>query len=144
MIGVQLVELLKKCGAIVYVVSLDSSKILNDVIFLKKDLRYFENCLEVCKDKDIVFHLAGVKGSPKMNIEKPASFMVPTLMFSINMMEAALRQNVSNYLLTSSIGVYNKALYLKRIVFGNISSQNDKLMGKRICGSQRHIKFNMI
>ena len=65
MIGVQLVELLKKCGAIVYVVSLDSSKILNDVIFLKKDLRYFENCLEVCKDKDIVFHLAGVKGSPK-------------------------------------------------------------------------------
>ena len=139
MIGVQLVELLKKCGAIVYVVSLDSSKILNDVIFLKKDLRYFENCLEVCKDKDIVFHLAGVKGSPKMNIEKPASFMVPTLMFSINMMEAALRQNVSNYLLTSSIGVYaQSSLFKEDSVWKTFPSQNDKFPGwaKRICELQ--------
>jgi len=139
MIGVQLVELLKKCGAIVSVVSLDSPKILNGVNFLKKDLRYFENCLEVCKDKDIVFHLAGVKGSPKMNIEKPASFMVPTLMFSINMMEAALRQNVSNYLLTSSIGVYaQSSLFKEDSVWKTFPSQNDKFPGwaKRICELQ--------
>jgi GDP-L-fucose synthase len=139
MIGVQLVELLKKSGAIVSVVSLDSPKILNEVNFLKKDLRYFDNCLEVCKDKDIVFHLAGVKGSPKMNIEKPASFMVPTLMFSINMMEAALRQNVSHYLLTSSIGVYaQNSIFKEDSVWETFPSQNDRFPGwaKRICELQ--------
>ena len=74
-----------------------------------------------------------------MNIEKPASFMVPTLMFSINMMEAALRQNVSNYLLTSSIGVYaQSSLFKEDSVWKTFPSQNDKFPGwaKRICELQ--------
>ena len=52
-------------------------------------MRSLENCLSVTRNQNIVFHLAGVKGSPKMTSQQPASFMVPTLMFSINMMEAA-------------------------------------------------------
>ena len=58
---------------------------------LKLDLRDFNNCLSVSEGIDIVFHLAGVKGSPKMT-KRPASFMVPTLQFSLNMMEAAKRR----------------------------------------------------
>ena len=38
-----------------------------------------------------------------MTLKKPASFMTPTLMFSINMMEAARRQKVKRYLFTSNI-----------------------------------------
>ena len=36
----------------------------------------FNNCLKLCKNKDIVFHLAGIKGSPVMATKKPASFFV--------------------------------------------------------------------
>ena len=58
---------------------------------------------------DYVFHLAGIKGSPAMTAEQPASFFVPTLQFSINMMEAARRQGIVKYLFTSSVGVYEPA-----------------------------------
>ncbi len=140
MIGVQLVKLLKVYEADITVVSLDNQGILDDKItFIQKDLRYFENCMAACEDQEIVFHLAGVKGSPKMNIEKPASFMVPTLMFSINMMEAAIRSNVSNYLLTSSIGVYAKDnIFKEENVWKTFPSDNDKFPGwaKRICELQ--------
>ena len=46
---------------------------------IEKILRIYANCLAMCKNKDIVFHLAGIKGSPKMAKEKPASFLVPTI-----------------------------------------------------------------
>ena len=127
MIGTQLVSILKDLNANVTVVSLDDSKILKGIKFVKKDLRYFDNCLEVCKNQEIVFHLAGVKGSPKMNLEKPASFMTPTIMFSVNMMEAALRSNVSNYLFTSSIGVYAKnKVFIEEDVWNTFPSPNDR------------------
>ena len=92
MIGRQLVDLLINSGAKVTVVALDDSVNIENVFYLKKDLRNFDNCLEVCKNKDIVFHLAGIKGSPKMTMEQPASFFVNTLTFSLNMMEAARRK----------------------------------------------------
>ena len=107
LIGRQLANILLLYGAKVTVVSLDTPFDLDQRIkFVKKDLRNFNNCLKVCKGIDFVFHLAGVKGSPDMTLNKPASFMTPTLMFSINMMEAARRQKVKRYLLASSIGVY--------------------------------------
>ena len=74
MIGRQLVDLLINSGAKVTVVAMDDSVNIENVFYLK-DLRNFDNCLEVCKNKDIVFHLAGIKGSPKMTMEQPASFL---------------------------------------------------------------------
>ena len=44
-----------------------------------------------------------------MTNERPASFMVPTIQFSVNMMEAARRNRVERFLFTSSIGVYEPA-----------------------------------
>ena len=110
LIGRQLVDILISYGSKVSVVSLDSPKNLDKKVkFIKSDLRIFSNCLKVCKGIDLVFHLAGVKGSPDMTLRKPASFMIPTLLFSINMMEAARLAKVSNYLFTSSVGVYAPA-----------------------------------
>lgn len=139
LIGIQLAKKLKSLGANLTIVSLDNPKILKDFTIIKKDLRYFDNCLEVCEGQEIIFHLAGVKGSPKMNIEQPASFMVPTLMFSINMMEAAIRKKVSNYLLTSTIGVYAQdKIFKENNVWSTFPSPNDKFPGwaKRICELQ--------
>ena len=53
------------------------------------DLRNFNNCLKLCKNKDIVFHLAGIKGSPVMATKKPASFFVPLILLNTNLLEAA-------------------------------------------------------
>ena len=76
MIGIQLVNILSKYKANVSVVSLDDpSNLPNGVKFDKLDLRNFENCTKISKKTDIVFHLAGIKGSPKMAVQKPASFI---------------------------------------------------------------------
>ena len=41
---------------------------------MQVDLRDFNQCLMACNGMDYVFHLAGVKGSPAMTAQQPASF----------------------------------------------------------------------
>jgi GDP-L-fucose synthase len=74
-----------------------------------------------------------------MSAERPASFFVPTLQFSLNMMEAARRQGVDRYLLTSSIGVYQPAdVFHEDSVWTTFPSPNDRFAGwaKRMCELQ--------
>ena len=73
MIGKQLVKLLEKRGANVSVADLPF------------DLRDRNICKSMCYQKDIVFHLAGSKGSPQRCMEQPASFSVPMIQFNANM-----------------------------------------------------------
>lgn len=139
MIGYQLIKLLSECSCEITIVSLDNKTQFKNIKFVNADLRSFDNCINVTKNKDIVFHLAGIKGSPKMTSEKPASFMVPTIMFSINMMEAARRNKVENYLFTSSVGVYEpKEILFEEDVWNSFPSKNDEFAGwaKRICELQ--------
>ena len=136
MIGRSLVNLLLKRGAIVTVADLTKPVDLPDgVEFTQVDLRFFDNCLDICKGKDYVFHLAGVKGSPKMCIEQPVDFMVPMLQFNTNMTQAAFESNVKWYLYTSSVGVYSPAeVFYEESVWETFPSPNDKYAGwaKRI------------
>jgi len=97
MIGQELIELLDKLGADVRVADIKKGC----------DLRDFDNCLQACEGMDFVFHLAGVKGSPKLTNEKPADFMGPMLQFDTNMILAAQLQGVRRFLYTSSIAVLN-------------------------------------
>ncbi len=131
LIGRPLVELLLEAGAAVRVVSLDDpARAPEGCEFVCADLTYLDRCLEVCADIDIVFHLAGVKGSPAMTARRPASFFVPTLMFSLNMMEAARRRGVQRYLFTSSIGVYAPAeVFREDDVWSTFPSPNDRFAG---------------
>ena len=140
MIGQALCSRLVDLEAEVTIASLDNSSLApKGTRHLKLDLRDFKNCLSVTEGIDIVFHLAGVKGSPKMTQERPASFMVPTLQFSLNMMEAARRQGVKRYLFTSSVGVYQPAeVFEEDSVWRSFPSPNDRFAGwaKRICELQ--------
>ena len=131
LIGQPLVKMLLDQGAIVTVVSLDNpSRCPNGALFKQADLRDFNECVSVCKDQEIVFQLVGIKGSPKMCAEKPASFFVPTIMFSFNMMEAARRAGVGRYLFTSSIGVYQPAdIFREDDVWKTFPSPNDRFAG---------------
>ena len=99
LIGNQLVKLLTHSGAIVKIAD---KKIDDDM-----DLTNYDNCLEACYDMDYVFNLLCVKGSPKAMKERPASHLVPMLMFNTNLMEAARECKVQRYLYTSSVGVYH-------------------------------------
>lgn len=131
LIGRPLVEMLITQGANVTVVSLDDpSRAPQGAVFKRADLREFSNALEICKDQQIVFHLAGVKGSPAMTAKRPASFFVPTITFNTNMMEAARRAGVERFLFTSSVGVYSPAeVFYEDDVWKTFPSPNDKFAG---------------
>ena len=131
LIGRPLVDQLIQAGANVTVVSLDDpSRAPEGVRFVRADLREFSNCMEVCEGRDIVFQLAGVKGSPAMTAKRPSSFFVPTIQFSINMMEAARRQEVERFLFTSSVGVYSPAeVFYEDDVWKTFPSPNDRFAG---------------
>lgn len=131
LIGRPLTEMLVAAGAELTVISLDDpSRAPKGVKFIRSDLRNFDNCLTACEGQDIVFHLAGVKGSPKMTAQMPASFFVPTLQFSVNMMEAAFQAGVKRYLFTSSIGVYQPAdVFYEDSVWTTFPSPNDRFAG---------------
>ena len=131
LIGVPLVKMLLNQGANVTVVSLDdSSRCPDGAEFKQADLRDFNTCIEVCTNQEVVFQLVGIKGSPKMCAERPASFFVPTITFSFNMMEAARRTGVEYYLFTSSIGVYEPAdVFREDDVWKTFPSPNDRFAG---------------
>ena len=79
-----------------------------------------------------------------MAITKPASFFVPTLQLSINLMEAARICKVDRFLFTSSIGVYKpKKILLEDDVWETFPSKNDWYAGwaKWICELQAEAYF---
>ena len=136
LIGIQLTNLLLTFGAKVTVASLEKNPELpKKVKFFKSDLRILRNCLKVTKKQDFVFHLAGIKGSPKLTMTRPYSFMTPMILFNTNMLEACRVNKVKRYLYTSSIGVYNPQSVMKETdVWKTYPSKNDWYSGwaKRI------------
>jgi GDP-L-fucose synthase len=137
MVGQPLVDMLVEKGAGVTVASLDNpDRVTNpNIKFVKADLRLFTDCLSLTSDKDIVFHVAGVKGSPTLTKTKPASFFVPMLQFNTNVLEAARLSNVGWTLYTSTVGVYGPAeTFVEDDVWNQFPSKNDWFAGwaKRI------------
>jgi GDP-L-fucose synthase len=132
MIGVALVKKLLNQEALVTIASLDNKNIFEgeNVSFKKVDLRNYENCIEVCKNQDFIFHVAGVKGSPAVAAKKPASFFVPTILFNTCLLEAAFRSGAEHILYASSIGVYSPAdIFYEDSVWKSFPSENDKFAG---------------
>ena len=131
MIGRSLINQLidKECK--IYIADLTTPTDLPEgVEHLQVDLRFFDNCMDICKGMNYVFHLAGVKGSPKMCVEQPVDFMVPMLQFNTNMVQAAYEANVDWFLYTSSVGVYSPAeLFQEDSVWSTFPSPNDRYAG---------------
>lgn len=131
LIGRPLVKMLIQRGAKVRIASLDDpSRAHPQAEFKQVNLLRFENCLEVCKGMDYIFHLAGIKGSPAMTLKKPASFFIPLLLMNTNMMEAARQCGAKRYLYTSTIGVYAPCeVFYEDDVWKTFPSENDKFAG---------------
>jgi GDP-L-fucose synthase len=109
LIGREVAYLLAESGAIVRVVSLDKVAVSPKIEYVYGDLTELNFCLDQTKGMDYVFHLAGIKGSIEVTKSKPASFLVPLLMFNTNVLEAARRNGVEKLVYTSSIGAYASA-----------------------------------
>jgi len=84
-----------------------------DVLYEKSDLTYKNVCEELTQGVDVVFHVAGVKGSIEVTKSKPASFFVPLLMFNTAVLEACRVNGVGRVVYTSSIGAYSSAEIFK-------------------------------
>ena len=113
LIGRQVVDILCASGANVKIVSLDNVNINQKAQHIIGDLTGLEFCLNVTKDIDFVFHLAGIKGSMNVSATKLASHFVPTLMFNTNVLESCRINNVRKVVFTSSIGAYPSAEIFK-------------------------------
>ena len=101
MIGIELVKLLILRGANVQAVSLDDVPSVSDMFgenleFIKGDLRDFELCMKISKNKDFVFHLAGIKGSPEVAVSRPNTFFVNTTLFNLNLIETLNKYLLKN------------------------------------------------
>jgi len=127
MIGRQLVSLLLEREADVYIADLNEPvNMPNNIKFLKVDLKEFSSCKSICQGMDYIFSLVGIKASPKICLEKPASIMGPMMQFNTNMLEAAMLANVKWYLYTSTVGVYHPAEILREDdVWQTYPSKND-------------------
>ena len=109
LIGRQVVRKLSDKGYDVTTVSLDRYSFESVSEHLVLDLTDFEACLGVIQGFDIVFHLAGIKGSLEVTRGRPASFLVPMLQMNTNVLEAARRSGTKKLVFTSSIGAYSDA-----------------------------------
>tara|TARA_R100000734_G_C3314802_1_gene106494 strand:+ start:682 stop:1641 length:960 start_codon:yes stop_codon:yes gene_type:complete len=126
MIGRQLVKLLQKESANVYVADLNEPINMSGIIFKKIDLTNYISCLEACQGMDYVFNLVGIKCSPKVIQERPADIMTPMLQFNTNMMSAAMKSDVEWYLYTSTVGVYGNAeIFKEENVWKSFPSKHD-------------------
>jgi GDP-L-fucose synthase len=113
LIGRQVVDVLCESGAHVKIVSLDNVNVNPKAQHIIGDLTSLEFCLNVTKDIDFVFHLAGIKGSMGVSATKLASHFVPTLMFNTNVLESCRINKVQKVVFTSSIGAYPSAEIFK-------------------------------
>ncbi len=110
LIGIPLVKKLVRKGAMVRVASLDSAfPFEHDVEFIKGDLRDRNVCADVMRDIQIVFHLAGIKGSIGVAKTKASTFLVGNILMDIQIMEAARKASVEDFLYVSSICIYPPA-----------------------------------
>jgi GDP-L-fucose synthase len=72
------------------------------------DLRDFNTCLKVCKNIDIVIHLAAKVGGIGFNREFPADLYDDNILMGVNMMKAARLRKVKKFVAIGTICSYPK------------------------------------
>ena len=80
--------------------------VIESTEFVEKDICYAEVCDEICKDMDVVFHLASKVGGIGYYLEKPGEVITQNIRMDQNILEAVLSQNVKRYFYASSAHVY--------------------------------------
>lgn len=74
----------------------------------ESDLRYYNNCLNVCNGADVVIHLAADVGGIGYNQEHPYDLAYNNLAIGINIVQAALATGVEKFVGVGTICEYPK------------------------------------
>lgn len=82
--------------------------------FIKGDIRDLETCMEACKGVDYVLHQAAW-GSVPRSIEMPLLYEEINIRGTLNMMEAARRNQVKKFVFASSSSVYGDHPVLPKV-----------------------------
>jgi len=93
------------------VVSILEKKQVKNIIVphsVENDLRLRENCSEITKNIDIVFHLAAKVGGIGLNQEKPGELFYDNLMMGTNLMEESRKNGVKKFVALGTICSYPK------------------------------------
>lgn len=135
-IGMQLVPELIKRGAVVTAVTLDSEEYADAVLpefvrIVQTDLTSKRMCLELTEGKDIVFDMAGIKGSTTSNSKQYSKVFVNYLRFQTELMDASAKNRVSRYLYAGSQCEYPQMSVPKKEenMWDALPVQNDKYSG---------------
>ena len=114
-IGSSLVKRLVNEGNVVRVLDNQSrgtkehiKNIINDIDFIKGDIRDISAVKMACKGVDIVYHLAFVNGT-EFFYSKPDVVLDVGVKGMINVLEASIENNVKEFILASSSEVYQMA-----------------------------------
>ena len=120
-IGSHLTELLVREGYQVKALSqynsfntwgwLDDTACLNDIEVLTGDVRDPHYCKHITKNVDIVFHLAALIAIPYSYVA-PGSYVDTNVNGTLNICQAAMENNVSRVIHTSTSEVYGTAKYV--------------------------------
>ena len=131
LIGIPLVKKLQNIGADVRVVSLDDKAPFDaSVEFIKGDICNRDICERVLQDIQVVFHLAGIKGSIGVAQKKASTFLVKNIVMNTNIMEAARKLQVERFLYASSICIYPPAqVFEEKNAFTGLPHPSDKFGG---------------
>lgn len=98
--GSQVVSRLLKNGASIDNILVPRSK--------ETDLRQWDNCVRVVKNRDIVIHLAAKVGGIGYNQAYPADLFYDNAIMGIQLMEAARQENVGKCVVAGTICAYPK------------------------------------
>lgn len=82
--------------------------------FIKGDIKNFKTCLKACEGVDYVLNQAAW-GSVPRSIEMPVFYCANNILGTVNMMEAAVRNNVKKFVYASSSSVYGDEPNLPKI-----------------------------
>lgn len=80
--------------------------IKNDIEIIKVDLTNSNNANKISKGKDIILNLASRVAGIQFIVSHPATMFTDTVVITKNMIEAARKNNVERFLITSSACVY--------------------------------------
>jgi len=112
-IGSYLVELLLEDGANVIVADNLSrgrmenlAGVLDSISFRKVDLRYLDQCEEVCSGQDVVMNLASPAFGVEYSTTHHGEMLTDVARVGFNVLDAARRQGVPRFLVVSSSCVY--------------------------------------
>jgi GDP-L-fucose synthase len=72
------------------------------------DLRIFENCQQIVKNKDVVIHLAAKVGGIGLNKERPGELFYDNLIMGVQLMEAAKQESVKKFVAIGTVCAYPK------------------------------------